>query len=160
MCLRTPRCRSCSATAAPSSSQYGIGRPHPLAVCASISVLYVWLLADRDREADIQRASQAADDRVVVEAAVRARIVETAAPRQVTGVAPITALTFVLTVEDPSRGPQNRAVLARLPRARAAPSATSGARVAAARQRRAAGDSRALRRASRGAGRALLRSGP
>ena len=35
---------------------------------------------------------------------------ETAALRQVTGVGPITALTFVLTVEDPSRFPQNREV--------------------------------------------------
>ena len=35
---------------------------------------------------------------------------ETAALRQVTGVGPITALTFVLTVEDPSRFPKNREV--------------------------------------------------
>ena len=35
---------------------------------------------------------------------------ETAALRQVTGVGPITALTFVLTVEDPGRFPQNREV--------------------------------------------------
>ena len=32
---------------------------------------------------------------------------ETRALRQVTGVGPITALTFVLTVEDPGRFPQN-----------------------------------------------------
>ena len=35
---------------------------------------------------------------------------ETAALRQVTGVGPITALTFVLTVEDPARFPKNREV--------------------------------------------------
>ena len=35
---------------------------------------------------------------------------ETRALRQVTGVGPITALTFVLTVEDPGRFPQNREV--------------------------------------------------
>ena len=35
---------------------------------------------------------------------------ETTALRQVTGVGPITALTFVLTVEDPGRFPQNREV--------------------------------------------------
>ena len=35
---------------------------------------------------------------------------ETAALRQVTGVGPITALTFVLTIEDPSRFPKNREV--------------------------------------------------
>ena len=35
---------------------------------------------------------------------------ETAALRQVTGVGPITALTFVLTIEDPGRFPKNREV--------------------------------------------------
>lgn len=35
---------------------------------------------------------------------------ETAALRQVTGVGPITALTFVLTLEDPGRFPKNREV--------------------------------------------------
>ena len=35
---------------------------------------------------------------------------ETAALRQVTGVGPITALTFVLTIENPGRFPQNREV--------------------------------------------------
>ena len=35
---------------------------------------------------------------------------ETAALRQVTGVGPITALTFVLTIEDPARFPKNREV--------------------------------------------------
>ena len=39
---------------------------------------------------------------------------ETAALRQVTGVGPITALTFVLTVEDPARFPKNREVAAYL----------------------------------------------
>ena len=39
---------------------------------------------------------------------------ETAALRQVTGVGPITALTFVLTIEDPGRFPQNREVAAYL----------------------------------------------
>ena len=37
---------------------------------------------------------------------------ETAALRQVTGVGPITALTFVLTIEDPGRCPKNREVAA------------------------------------------------
>ena len=35
---------------------------------------------------------------------------ETAALRQVTGVGPITALTFVLTIENPRRFPKNREV--------------------------------------------------
>ena len=39
---------------------------------------------------------------------------ETAALRQVTGVGPITALTFVLTIEDPGRFPRNREVAAYL----------------------------------------------
>ena len=39
---------------------------------------------------------------------------ETAALRQVTGVGPITALTFVLTIEDPGRFPKNRDVAAYL----------------------------------------------
>ena len=39
---------------------------------------------------------------------------ETAALRQVTGVGPITALTFVLTIEDPGRFPENREVAAYL----------------------------------------------
>ena len=39
---------------------------------------------------------------------------ETAAPRQVTGEGPITALTFVLTIEDPGRFPKNREVAAYL----------------------------------------------
>ena len=39
---------------------------------------------------------------------------ETAALRQVTGVGPITALTFVLTIEDPGRFPKNREVAAYL----------------------------------------------
>ena len=36
---------------------------------------------------------------------------ETAALRQVTGVGPITALTFVLTIENPGRFPKNREVV-------------------------------------------------
>ena len=57
---------------------------------------------------------------------------ETAALRQVTGVGPITALTFVLTVEDPSRFPKNREVgayLGLVPRQR-----DSGERAAARHQ--------------------------
>ena len=38
------------------------------------------------------------------------RYTETAALRQIVGVGPITSLTFILTIEDPTRFPKNRAV--------------------------------------------------
>ena len=43
-------------------------------------------------------------------AAMCARYAETGALRQIVGVGPLTSLTFVLTIEDPTRFPKNREV--------------------------------------------------
>ena len=54
-------------------------------------------------------------------AAMCERYTETAALRQIVGVGPITSLTFILTIEDPTRFPKNRAVgpyLGLVPRSR------------------------------------------
>ena len=53
---------------------------------------------------------------------------ETRALRQVTGVGPITALTFVLTIEDPGRFPKNREVGAYLGSCRGSATQASGSR--------------------------------
>ena len=62
-----------------------------------------------DRRTDCPHRSSRPGHRGAVEAHP-----ETAAPRQITGEGPITALTFVLTIEDPGRFPKNREVAAYL----------------------------------------------